>query len=206
MLSMTLEPALAFADVVEGDVAFLGILIDEDGVALGERPAAAVLPRKPDVVPFLEQGAEGERLRGGPVDTLARPEPLLLGLELPPDGRVQRDTVGHGRQRPADLAQPPLAYRRSPAPDLAVGPTDALPPPFEPHRAVGPVTRRGLELPVEMVAEPVGEAVDLSPCHLPLVDELARVDLPRRRVFGDLPYMRGCVNLGSSPSLWPRRR
>ena len=77
-----------------------------------------------------------------------------------------------------------------------MGPTDALPPPFEPHRAVGPVTRRGLELPVEMVAEPVGEAVDLSPCHLPLVDELARVDLPRRRVFGDLAVHEGLRELG----------
>ena len=81
-------------------------------------------------------------------------------------------------QRLADRAQLLLAYRRLSASDLAMGLADALPPPFEPHRAIGLVARRGLELLVEMVTEFVDEVIDLLPGDFPLVDELARVNFP----------------------------
>ena len=67
-----LERRLALADVVERDVALLGLLIDQHGVALGERAAAAVLAGQPDMRALGAQRAERQRLGGRPVDALRR--------------------------------------------------------------------------------------------------------------------------------------
>src|SRR3546814_6223916 len=46
----------------------LGRLVDPDGVALAEGAASRILARQTDLIAFAEQGAEGVRLAGSPVD------------------------------------------------------------------------------------------------------------------------------------------
>ena len=57
-------------------------LVDQHGVALGEGAALHVLAGQADAVAFQQQGAEGQRLAGRPVDALAGVDRLPLGLEL----------------------------------------------------------------------------------------------------------------------------
>ena len=54
--------------VGKGDVALLGGLIVEDGVALRERAAADVLAAQADREALTQQRAESQMLGGGPVD------------------------------------------------------------------------------------------------------------------------------------------
>ena len=62
---------LSVADMVERDVARFGLLIDQHRMALRERAALAVLAGQANRKAFVEQGAEGQRLGGRPVDALA---------------------------------------------------------------------------------------------------------------------------------------
>src|SRR6202007_1041176 len=100
-----LERPLTLADVVQGDVALLGLLVDEHGMALRERAAAAVLAGEADEGALGAERAEGERLASRPVDPLAALDRLLLRLELPGDLAVEVEAFGDAAQRGADLAQ-----------------------------------------------------------------------------------------------------
>ena len=55
-------------DVLQRRVLRPGVQVAEHEVALAERAAGAVLSADADGCPFVGQGAEGERLRVGPVD------------------------------------------------------------------------------------------------------------------------------------------
>ena len=78
------ELALVLADVLEGGVGVLGLLVVEDGVALGEGTTLNILTGDTDVVALADKGTEGKSLSGSPVDTLT----LNNGL-----GAVGKDTL-----------------------------------------------------------------------------------------------------------------
>src|SRR5262245_43073261 len=65
------ELLLRAADVVERDVALVGLHVVEDGVSLAERAACRVLPRHADGDVLQEKRADGERLGAAPVDGLS---------------------------------------------------------------------------------------------------------------------------------------
>ena len=48
----------------------LVLLVDPDGVALAERPAARILTREAHLIAFAEERAEGEAFGGRPVEYL----------------------------------------------------------------------------------------------------------------------------------------
>src|SRR3546814_13437604 len=59
-----------------------------------------------------QQGAEGKRLGGRPVDVLARLEHLALGVELARDLAIEVEVGRHPGQGLADLAQRFQRHRR----------------------------------------------------------------------------------------------
>ena len=63
-----LEARLALAQMIERRVAFLGLLVDQHGMALRKGAALAVLAGKPHLIAVEQQGTEGERLARRPVD------------------------------------------------------------------------------------------------------------------------------------------
>src|SRR3546814_20825188 len=67
-----LHARLVVSDVRQRLKGLLGFLIDERGVALREGPTVAVLARQPQRMALNQQGAEGKRLGGRPVDVLVR--------------------------------------------------------------------------------------------------------------------------------------
>src|SRR6185437_27808 len=91
--------------MVEGRVALLGILIEQHRVALREGAALTVLTRQAYGVAFLEQGAEGKRLRRGPIDSLACLDRLCAIVEKTLDGLMDLKIRRNGRDLLADLAQ-----------------------------------------------------------------------------------------------------
>src|SRR6185437_6467667 len=90
-----LELRLAVAHVVQRHVAVLGLLVDEDGVALREGAAAAVLAREPHERALGAERADGERLGGRPVDALAAAKRVALLLELARDLGIEVESLGH---------------------------------------------------------------------------------------------------------------
>ena len=67
------EFGLVLLQVVEGDVAFFGLGVDQDGVALAEGAAAAVLAAQANGRVFPEQRADCQGLGEGPVDAAPGP-------------------------------------------------------------------------------------------------------------------------------------
>ena len=91
--------------MLERDVALLGLLVVQHGVALGERAAADVLAAQAHRDALAQQRAERQMLGGRPVDALARLDRLAPladdPRQLAVDVQASRD-LGHGE---ADLAQ-----------------------------------------------------------------------------------------------------
>ena len=105
------EFGLAVMDVVERDVACLGLLIDQGRMALAEGAARRILPRQADVIALVQQGAEGKRFRRGPVEPLAGLEHFRFGMKLAGNGAVQVEIGRHRGQRLADLLQKLVRHR-----------------------------------------------------------------------------------------------
>src|SRR5260370_9104938 len=61
--------ALIAAEMIERRIAALVFLVDQHRMPLREGAALAVLSRQPDVMAFLEQRAERQRLAGRPIDS-----------------------------------------------------------------------------------------------------------------------------------------
>jgi len=72
---------LALGDVIEGHVLGLGRLVDQHRMALREGAAAGILAAQPYRRALGQQGAEGQRLAGRPVDVLAGVDRLALLLQ-----------------------------------------------------------------------------------------------------------------------------
>ena len=90
---------------------------------------------------------------------------------------------------------------------VGVGALHVLPLAVEPVGLVGAEILAGLELGLELGA-PVGlELVDLVGGQQAFADQPLGIEFQRRLVArGCLEYISGWVKLGSSPSLWPKRR
>ena len=61
------ELALLRSQVVQGHVLLLGLHVDQDGVAVIERPPARILSGEADADALAEQGADGQGFRHAPV-------------------------------------------------------------------------------------------------------------------------------------------
>src|SRR5262249_55351169 len=109
--------ALVAAEMVERRVAALVLLVDQDRMPLREGAALAVLPGEADVMAFLQERTERQRLTGRPVDTGAAVNGLHAFLEEAGDGAVNAETIGH----PGDLAADVLQRRHVDAGDAAAG-------------------------------------------------------------------------------------
>src|SRR5581483_2147851 len=84
---------------------FLAILlVDPHRVPLAEGASPTVLARQTHAVAFGEQASKRQCFGGCPVEPLAAPEHLLLGVEHALQGLVDREAFGNGRE---DLAQTP---------------------------------------------------------------------------------------------------
>ena len=86
---MTSKQPWSFADMLQREIAFLGLLVDQGGMALAEGAALRILARQADIEAFIQQGAERQRFGGGPVEAFAGLEHLGLGFQLARDGLVQ---------------------------------------------------------------------------------------------------------------------
>ena len=86
-------------------VGFLGFLIDEHRVALGEGAATAILAAETNEAAFRQDRAEGERLGGGPIDPLARIEHRLSRIDEAVELGIQIEAVRDGDERPADRVE-----------------------------------------------------------------------------------------------------
>ena len=177
---------LAFADGVQGVVAFLGILVHQRGVALRERAAGAVLPCEADGVAFEHEGPEGHGLGGGPVEALAGFEHLLLGVEKAFHGAVEREAVGRAAERVAHFRD-----RFGGDGGLAALVAFALlvevaPPAIEPVGLVGLEGLAGFEFLVELGLEGGLHVLDFAFGDQPVAHQPFGVELERRLVGLDL--------------------
>src|SRR5262245_7225646 len=100
-----LEPRLVVGEVVERDVALLGVLVDQHRMALREGAAFTVLAREAHREAFGEQRGESERLGGGPVDTLPGLDRLGAALKEALDRPVHMEALGHRGDLAADFLQ-----------------------------------------------------------------------------------------------------
>ncbi len=135
--------------MVERDVFLFRLLVGEDGVALAERAALAILAGETDAEAFVEQGAEGERFAGRPVDALAGLEHVFLLGELAGDLAVEIEGAGHRRHRLADHLQLVGRDRGLAAALVAGCGGETGPGAFQPIGLVGLVGGRRLELRIQ---------------------------------------------------------
>src|SRR4029079_10263774 len=97
--------ALVGAQMVEGRVAALVLLVDQYRMTLRKRAALGVLPRQADVMAFLQQRAERQRLAGRPVDADAVVDRFGAVFEVALDGAVNAETVRHLGDLAPDILQ-----------------------------------------------------------------------------------------------------
>src|SRR5258708_37952119 len=101
--------------MVERRVAALVFLVDQHRMALREGAALGVLSRQPDVMAFLQQRAERQRLAGRPVDPDAIVVRLGALFEVALDGTVNAEAIRHLGDQPPDhpgAARPPRSPYR----------------------------------------------------------------------------------------------
>ena len=151
------EARLVGAEMVERRVAFLGLLIEQHRMALREGAALRILAGQADRMAFLEQRAEGERFRGGPVDALAGLDRLGAMIEEALDRLVDVEALRHGRDLLADLAQLADVDAGIAAARIldSAGDLEPRPAAVEPVGLVRLVAQRRLEFGIELGA-PVG--------------------------------------------------
>src|SRR5262249_57507794 len=81
--------------MIERRVTLLSVLIEQHRVTLRKRAALAVLARKTNAMPFLQQRAKCERLARCPINALAALDRFYAGvkksLDRPVDGQALRN-------------------------------------------------------------------------------------------------------------------
>ena len=80
-----LKGCLAVTDIAERDVPFFGRLIDQDRVALAERPSLRILAGLAHRYRFAQQRPKRERLRRRPIDPFTGFDHLPLCTQLADD-------------------------------------------------------------------------------------------------------------------------
>ena len=181
-----LERGLAGAQVVEGDVAGLGRLVDDAGMALAEGAAHRVLARQAHGKALVEQGGEGQAFGGGPVQTLSGLDRLAPPLEHALQRLVDVDGGRDLGQGAAEVAQPVHGHGGLAAALVALGQADALPLAVHPVGLLRLEGLAGLELGVEEGLEAGDLGVDAGLVDDAFLDQTPGVDLARRRLGLDL--------------------
>src|SRR5579883_108817 len=181
---------LAVANVIERNVARLGLLIAQHGVALRERAALAVLSGEANRIALVEQSRESQRFGRRPVDSLARLDRLPAIVEKALDGLVDIEA----RRRDGDLGGQLLELADLDAGDAATIVLGRILRGFEPGPAavepiglVRPVALAGLELRLQTMAPVGAHLVDLAFRDEAFLDQLLGVELQRRRMRADDP-------------------
>ena len=161
-----LETALAVADMVERDVARLGLLVDQHGMALRERAALAVLAGQADRIALVEQRAESQRLAGRPIDALAvstawrrlsRKRWIVLWTLKPLGHR------GDARGELLDLVEIDAGLAAPIVVDHILRRLEAGPAPVEPVGLVGLVALARLEFGLQAMAPVAAQSCRLRP-------------------------------------------
>ena len=144
-----LEARLPLGEMIERRIPLLGLLIEQHGVALREGAALAVLAGKPHPMPVEQQGAEGQRLRCGPVDVFPDSIASAPVFQETIERAVQVEIRRQGRDLAADvLERGDLDARASAARIVAVGGAlESRPAAVEPVGLVGAVVLRGFQVP-----------------------------------------------------------
>src|SRR6516164_10010884 len=173
--------------MVEGRVTGLVLLINQDRVALRERPALAVLSGQAHPMAFQQKRAEGERLPGRPVDPGAVFDRLATRVENARNGAVDVEAFRHRGDLGTDLLE--LLDRDAGAPAAWIvgdfGNLHAGPAAVEPIGTIGLVALAGLDLGVEPRA-PIGlHLLDFALGYHTLAGELLGIDVERGRMLAD---------------------
>src|SRR3984957_2978981 len=125
--------------MVERDVARLGLLIDQHGMALRERAALAVLTGETNRQALVEQRGESERLAGRPIDAVPRHHGGATIVEKALDRLMNAEAFGNRRYALGERPEFVGVHSRLAAP-LVVGDVSgrlhARPPAVQPIRLV----------------------------------------------------------------------
>ena len=138
---------------------------------------------------LADQGAEGERLAGRPVEILAALEHRAAGVDDPLQGRMDGDVGGDGGKNPANLPDQLLCHAGddvAPLGDRLVRLVQARPFPLEPVGLVGQVGLGGLELGLEQGGEGGDLAVDPAFLDDAFLLQPRRIELGDQSVLADL--------------------
>ena len=174
-------------DMFERDVALAGFEIVEHRVALGERPAAAILAGQTHGRAFLQQRAEGERLGEGPVKRPAARQRLdAARQEALLQRGIQMKLAGHSGEHAADFLQRLRRDARRHRRVRIIRLVDAR------GAAEGGAVAGFLEhqhflvAALELVPDGLLQRVDIGLGNDVLGDELALVNFPEGRAVRDL--------------------
>ena len=177
---------LTRGQVIKRCVAFLGLLIDPNRMAVREGAAAGILATQTHAITFQQQGSESQGLGGGPVEALASLEHLLLlikhSTQLAVDGQPFRN-------RGQDLSHVPkrIKLHRGLAPArVAMRGLEARPLAVQPVGLVRLVADTGFELLIQVLVLLIDKRVAAAGLHHALGLKPARVDLTGRGMRGDL--------------------
>ena len=96
---------MSLADVIDRDVALLGLLIHEHRVPVRERTAAAVLPGETDVGSLGTQCADRQRFGGRPIDAVTGFDRGALRFQLSGDLAVEVKAIRNRDEAMPNLAQ-----------------------------------------------------------------------------------------------------
>src|SRR6516162_7500702 len=137
--------------MIERRVAALVLLVDQHRMALREGAALGVLAGEPDMMAFLKQRAERQRLAGRPIHADAGVDRLGAIIQETLDGAVNAETIRHLGDLAADLLEDRQIDAGDAAPRILflVGELKAGPLAVEPVGLVRLVARAGLELGIE---------------------------------------------------------
>src|ERR1700759_373723 len=97
--------ALIAAEMVERRITTLVFLIDQHRVALREGATLGVLPRQPDMMAFLQQRTERQRLASRPIDPDTGFDGLGAIFQEPLHRAVNPEAVGHLGHFAADVLE-----------------------------------------------------------------------------------------------------
>ncbi len=171
---------LIVREIVERSECGFVFLIVEHRMALRERAALDILPRKADRVTIIEKRSESQRLGGGPVDALALGNHLLAVVEEPLDGAVGMKIARNRRQLLAKRFEPVhLDTGDAAARPVDFGKLDVLPGAIEPVGLVGAVILPGLEFAIEPGPPASLELIEFLCAQNALINQFVAVDFQR---------------------------
>ena len=180
-----LEARLIGREVLQRREAAFVFLVDENGVALREGSALAVLAGEADAEAFHQKRRERHVLGHRPVDALARIDHLAAALDQLADRLVDVEVVRDRGDAMPDVFQGIDRNARVAAPIIAIGAGDAGPASVEPVGLVGLVAVGETEFLVEVGADRRLHLGELGRGHHALIEEFFRIDVDDGRMRFD---------------------